>query len=270
MFHDITDSNSIDKSLNLSPSIRPDAKHHPLPPSIDTTSNVSLQTLPSSSNVIDNTNPTKNQIFPTSTSQTTKTTANLSTSHIPNQITPPSNTLPVIPYNIVQLPVYQIPTIHPTPLSLDNTISTQPLTQNPPTYFHQNPSLINQNPPSSLGIPPNPSNSQPSTSNLQSTSYIPYVSLHPGFQTFPTNSFQLPIIPPNPLPPSNSILPFNPPSSYPSPHFQMPPFVQFAALSDPIKLFDGLDHTSPPEKFLAHVSARVTFQLSPQPIDLLS
>ena len=31
-----------------------------------------------------------------------------------------------------------------------------------------------------------------------------------------------------------------------------------------------LDHTYPPEKFLAHLSARVTFQLGPQPIDLQS
>ena len=48
----------------------------------------------------------------------------------------------------------------------------------------------------------------------------------------------------------------------------MTPSVPFAALSDPIKLFDSLDHTYPPEKILAHPSARVTFQLGPQPIDL--
>ena len=50
----------------------------------------------------------------------------------------------------------------------------------------------------------------------------------------------------------------------------MTPFVPFAALSDPIKLFDGLNHTYPPEKFLAHLSARVTFQLGQPPIDLQS
>ena len=137
-------------------------------------------------------------------------------------------------------------------------------------YFTQNPSLINQNPASSLPIPSNSSNSQPSISNLQSTSYNPDVSLHPGFQIFPTNSFQSPFYPPNPRPLSNSTLPFNPPSSYPSPHFQMPPSVPFAALSDPNKLFDGLDHTYPPEKFLAHISARVTFQLGPQSVDIQS
>ena len=41
----------------------------------------------------------------------------------------------------------------------------------------------------------------------------------------------------------------------------MTPSVPFAALSDPMKLFDGLDHTYPTEKILAHLSAGVTFQL---------
>ena len=47
----------------------------------------------------------------------------------------------------------------------------------------------------------------------------------------------------------------------------MTPSDHFAALSDPIKLFDGLDHTYPSEKFLAHLSARVTFRFGPQPLD---
>ena len=47
----------------------------------------------------------------------------------------------------------------------------------------------------------------------------------------------------------------------------MTPSVPFAALSDPIKLFDGLEHTYPPEKLSAHLSARVTLQLGPQPLD---
>ena len=42
--------------------------------------------------------------------------------------------------------------------------------------------------------------------------------------------------------------------------------VPFAALSNPINLFDGLDHTFLLEKFLAHLSARVTFELGPQPL----
>ena len=60
------------------------------------------------------------------------------------------------------------------------------------------------------------------------------------------------------------------------PHFipahlhNITPSVPFAALSDPNKLFDGLDVTYPPEKFLAQLSARVTFQLGPQPTDLFA
>ena len=154
---------------------------------------------------------------------------------------------------------------------MNNTRFAQPRTQNPRIYFPQNHSLNNQKPPSSLPIPPNLSISQPSISNLQSTSYKPYVSLHPGFQNFPTNSFQSPNFPPNPLPPSNFTLPFNRHSSYPSTHFRMPPYIPFAALSDPIELFDSLGYTYPPEKFLVHLSARVTFQpIVPQPIDLQS
>ena len=43
-----------------------------------------------------------------------------------------------------------------------------------------------------------------------------------------------------------------------------------SATSDPIKLFDDLDHTYPLEKFLADISVRVTFQLGPQPLDVQS
>ena len=165
--------------------------------------------------------------------------------------------------NNAQLPFYQIPTIPPIPLSLNNTLTIQPSSQTLPTCFPQNPSLFNQNPPSSVLISQNHFNSQPSTSNLPSTSYNPYVSLHPGFQNYPTNSFQPPNFPLNPLPPSTPAVPFNSPSSYPPPLLPMTPSVPFAALSDPIKLLDSLDHTYPSAKFLAHLSARVTFQLGP-------
>ena len=47
----------------------------------------------------------------------------------------------------------------------------------------------------------------------------------------------------------------------------MTPSFPFAALSDHIKVSVSLDHTYRPEKFLAHLSARVTFQLGPQHID---
>ena len=47
----------------------------------------------------------------------------------------------------------------------------------------------------------------------------------------------------------------------------MTPFVPFAALSEPIKRFDGLYHTYSHEKCRSHLSVRVTFQLGPQPLD---
>ena len=45
----------------------------------------------------------------------------------------------------------------------------------------------------------------------------------------------------------------------------MTPSVPFAALSDLLKRFDGWDHRYAPENFLAHLNARVGFQLGPQP-----
>ena len=94
------------------------------------------------------------------------------------------------------------------------------------------------------------------------TSYDLYASLHPGFHNYPT-TFQPPTLPPNPLPPSFSNFPFNSPPSQPPPSvFRMTPSVLFPAVSDPIKVFDGLDHTCPPEKILAHLSAGITFQLT--------
>ena len=76
-----------------------------------------------------------------------------------------------------------------------------------------------------------------------------------------------PNLPPTSFPPSQALYPSQ---SLPPTHFtiqQPTPTVPFAALSDPIILFDVLDHTYPPEKFLAHSSAPSTLQLGPQPLD---
>ena len=112
----------------------------------------------------------------------------------------------------------------------------------------------------------------PQTSNLPpgSISHDPYSSLHPSFQNFPVSSFQPPNLPPNPCPPpQTSTHPFNTLTSLPSsPGLLMIPSIPFAALSDPFKLFDGLDHTYPPEKLLARLSARVTFELGPQHLNI--
>ena len=93
-------------------------------------------------------------------------------------------------------------------------------------------------------------------------------TLLPKFHNFPNSSFQPPNLPPNPyLQSQTSTYPFNTLTSQPvPPGFQMTPSASFAALSDPITLFDGLDHTYPPETFLAHLSALVKFELGPQPL----
>ena len=218
------DPNSLDKSLNLPPPIRPYTHQSYLPPSTDTTSNISIQTLPSSSNAIINPISPNNQHNPASTSQVTLNNDNLSTSNSPNQYTTPSNTPPAVPPNSVSLSTSFIPTLPPIPLSFNNTLPTQSFLPNPPI--------------SSI--------SQTSSSTTQPTPYNPYVSLHPAFQNFPTNSHQPP---PNPSQPplSTSTIPFNSSSLQPFPPFPTTPSVPFAALSEPIKLFDGLDHTYPPK-----------------------
>ena len=171
-------------------------QQHFLPPSTDTTSNVSIHTLSSSSNAILNRTPSLNQHTSTSTSQITTTTELLPTSNSPNHYTTPSNTQPALPYNTVQPFALQIPVLPPIPLSLNNTLPSQSLTQNPPPSSTHDPSLLNQNPLSSSSIPPIPTISQTISSTTQSTLYNPYLSLYPTFQNFPTNSFQPP---PNPL-----------------------------------------------------------------------
>ena len=258
-------SNSLDKSLP--PPVRPYTQLHHLPPSTDTTSNISIQTLPSSSNAVVNLIPLNIQHNPTSTSQLTLINENLPTSHSPNQYTTPSNTPPAVPPNPVPPSASSIPALPPNPLSLNNTLPTQSFPQNAPPSSTHDPSLFTQNPFSS-SLPPISSISQTTSSTTQPTSYNPYISLYPTFQNFPTNSFQPPPNPPHPTLPT-STLPFNS-SLYSYPPFPTTPSVPFAALSDPIKLFDGLDHTYPPEKFLEHFGAQVTFQLGPQPVEIQS
>ena len=94
--------------------------------------------------------------------------------------------------------------------------------------------------------------------------------MQPSSSTFPQLQNQNPNLPATSYPPLQLL---HPPQFLPPLHFpiqQLTPFVPFAALSDPIKLFDGLDQTYSPEKFLSHLSARVIFQLGPQPLDLQS
>ena len=59
------------------------------------------------------------------------------------------------------------------------------------------------------------------------------------------------------------------PSTQPSPPvFQMTPSVPFAPLANPVKILVGLDQMYPPEKFFAHLNARVAFQSGPQHRDI--
>ena len=101
-------------------------QQHFLPPSTDTTSNVSIHTLSSSSNAILNPTPSLYQHTSTSTSQIITTTEILPTSNSPNHYTTPSNTTPAVPYNTVQPSALQIPVLPPIPLSLNNTFPHSP------------------------------------------------------------------------------------------------------------------------------------------------
>ena len=170
-------------------------QQHFLPPSTDTTSNVSIHTLSSSSNAILNHTPSLHQPTSTSTSQITTTTEILPTSNSPNHYTTLSNTPPAVPHNTVQPSALQIPILPPIPLSLNNTLPSQSITQNLPSSSTHDPSIPNQNPFSS-SIPSIPTISQTIPSTTQSTSCNPYLSLYPTFQNFPTNSLQPPPNPP--------------------------------------------------------------------------
>ena len=102
-----------------------------------------------------------------------------------------------------------------------------------------------------------------------STSYDPYASLNTSFHNFPISFFNLLIFLltlAHCL--KHLLILFSTLTSQPPPlGLQVTPSVPFAALSNHIKLFDGLD---PPENCLAHLSARVAFPLGPQTLDLQS
>ena len=86
--------------------------------------------------------------------------------------------------------------------------------------------------------------------------------MQPSSSTFPQPQNHNQNLPPTSYSP---LQPLHPPQSLPPTLFpiqQPTSSAPFAALSDP-QTFDGLH----PEKFLAHLNARVTFQLGPQPLD---
>ena len=152
------DSNSIDKSLNLPPPVRPCFHQYNIPPSNETISTVSIQTLPSSSHPVTNLTSSLTQHIspstsqdtslnhhnPPSTSQITTINNNPPLSHSPNQYTTPSNTSPAVISNPVQHSTFRIPTLNPIPPPLNTTIPTQFLSQNPPSSPTQNHSNFKQ------------------------------------------------------------------------------------------------------------------------------
>ena len=173
-------------------------------------------------------------------------------SHSLHQHQTPANTPPST-YPITTQPsksqYHQI--FPPILLSFNNPITTQPQSHNSQTSFPATLSSSNSSPPLSY----HPSSQNPplnlphTTLNPPPTSYDPYASLNAGYHNYSPTSFQTPNFPPNPLPPTTSTFPFNPPPFQPPPSvFQMTPSVPFAALCDPIKLFDCLDHFYPPGK----------------------
>ena len=173
-----------------------------------------------------------------------------SSSSINPQLHPSLNTIPIAP-------------------SLPNSLQNIPNTPPPITQQPQNPPI-----PSFLNsLQQNPQGSNPT---LTSQPFQPYPTMQPSFSSFqppPFSNPQFMSFMPSTIPP---VLSF-PPHSTSQPHLihslpttslSTPSSIPFASLADPIKLFDGRDHTYPRETFLAQLSARVTFQLGPQPQNL--
>ena len=153
------DSNSIDKSLNLPPPVRPYFHQPNIPPSNETISTASIQTLSSSSHPV--TNPTSSLIRhispptsqdtslnhnnPPSTSQITTIHNNPPLSHSPNQYTTPSNTPPAVISNPVQHSTFQIPSLNPIPLSLNTTMPAQFFFSKSSLFFYSKPFYSSNN-----------------------------------------------------------------------------------------------------------------------------
>ena len=112
---------------------------------------------------------------------------------------------------------------------------------------------------------------QPTNTNIQSSA----INFHPHIpstttQTIPpiqpmtqsqTNALN---IPPTFFNPSTTHT--LPPTTLPLSTLSTPTYINSAtSISEPIKLFDGLDHNYTPEEYLQHIEARVTFSLGLQP-----
>ena len=205
------DTQSINKSLELFPPVRLYNTYLSQTFASDTTSEISLQTMPSTSNEFVNTHsfgnpppnldprlsPPSNSLPPSNNLITTQTT----NSHSPLQYITPSNTPPPTNNNTItiQPTTSQIHRpIPPIPISFSYVITTQPQSHSsntpfPPTLSsiqnHTFPLPTSQNPTQTSNLPPT------------STSYDSYASLNPSFHNFPNFSFEPPNLPPNPCTP---------------------------------------------------------------------
>ena len=239
------DTQSINKSLELPPPARPYNTYLSQTFASDTTSEVSLQTILSTSNVLENThsigNPPSNldppplhltySIPPSNNLITTQTTI----SYSPLQYKTLSNTLTPTKDNTITIQPktsqthYPLP---PIPISFPSVITTQPKSH---SYNTALPPSLSSNP--NYPFPLYTSQNPPQTSNLPPaiTTYDPYATLNPSFHNFPNSSFQPPNLPHSPYPqlqtsayPFSTLTSQNPPLAS-----QMTPSVPFAALSDP-------------------------------------
>ena len=134
------DDNTIDKRHDLPPPVRPYAKCTRQIPSFDTTSDVSLQTIPSASNVFVKTHnignrPPNPDTPPPSLNNPISTQP--STSHSPHQyITPSTSTTPSNQIFTQHSISQRQPTHPPILLFFYNVITTQPQAHSTRSYLH--------------------------------------------------------------------------------------------------------------------------------------
>ena len=172
------------------------------------------------------------------------------------------------PVQPVTSPILTINTLHTNPTT--NVSTSRTLSRPPIPLIQNNPLSYNL---TSTNIQP-----QFSSNNIQSNSNIQPSSTH--FQTHIPSTITQRLQPVQTLPiqPHINVLNITSTSSNPSTTHTVPPttiplstlntptYINSAtSISEPIKPYDGLDHSYTPEDYLQHIEARVTFSLGLQP-----
>ena len=156
------DTHSIDKSLERPSPLRPYATRTPQIPSFDTTSDVSLQTIPSASNVLVKThkigNPSPNLDPPLPPALKNPITTQRSSSHSPYQYITPSEPSPSNTSTTQPTPSQIQQPRPPFPLYFHNVTATQLKALFFETYIQTTLSTIPHHP-TSFSISQNPSSS---------------------------------------------------------------------------------------------------------------